>query len=171
MRPLDIAVATREDATWLAEHLPIGGMPAAHLQRILLQLEGKALYLIAWQARRPVGHVLLHFRHPAHHASCRYCPECAYAEGLNVHPDMQRHGIATSLMRDAESRARQHRAETIGLSVGVDNAPAQALYRKLGYRHAAAIQPYQVTWNYRDKVTGEIKAEGERCAFWMKPLA
>jgi hypothetical protein len=52
----------------------------------------------------------------------------------------------------------------------VRSAEAQALHRRLDYQHVD-IPPYQVTWNYLDKVTGETKQEGELCGFWMKALA
>jgi ribosomal protein S18 acetylase RimI-like enzyme len=170
MLPQDIRVATPEDLALLDEHLPIGGIPGAHQQRLLLQQKGKGLYLVAWENRLPVGFVLLHFRHPVHHASHQHYPECAYVEGLNIDAGKQRQGIALALMHSAESCAKEHQAKSIGLSVGIDNAPAQALYRKMGYQHAD-IPHYQVTWNYLDKASGEIHEEGELCGFWMKPLA
>jgi GNAT superfamily N-acetyltransferase len=78
-----------------------------HRQRFKLQQEGKGLYLLAWQEQLPVGYVLLHFRHPAYHASCQHYPECAYVEALTTHPDKQRQGVAASLMQITEAYARQ----------------------------------------------------------------
>jgi GNAT superfamily N-acetyltransferase len=96
-------------------------------------------------------------------------PEQTPVEALTTHPDKQRQGVATSLMQIAEVYARQHRAECVGLSVGVDNGPAQALYRKLAYQ-PTELPPYSVTWNYLDKTTGEVKVDGELCDFWRKSL-
>ena len=149
--------------------MPTGSMPDTHRRRFMLQLEGKGLYMVAWQESLPVGYVLLHFQHPAHHAHWQYYPECAYAEGLATHPDKQRQGIAISLMQSTEAYARRHQAESIGLSVGTDNLPAQALYRKIGYQ-PTDIPSYLVMWNYLDKTTGEVKEEGELCNFWLKRL-
>lgn len=73
-------------------------------------------------------------------------------------------------MERAESLARSGGVPTIGLSVGVDNAAARNLYRKLGYLPSDAPD-YPVTWTYLDPETGEPKEEGETCSFWMKPLA
>jgi ribosomal protein S18 acetylase RimI-like enzyme len=167
--PHNITIATLEDMALLEKHMVTGGMPDRHRQRFLLQEEGKGLYLLAWENQVPTGYVLLHFQHPDHHESYRHYPECAYVEGLGTHPDRQRQGIATSLMKSTESYAKQHGAQNIGLSVGTDNAPAQALYRKMAYQ-LSDIPPYRVTWNYLDKTTSEVKEEGELCRFWIKPL-
>lgn len=112
--------------------------------------------------------MLVHFRHPEHHLSHVHFPDCAYVEGLEVEADVRRLGVGQALMHEAEARARP--AASVGLSVGVENAPARALYRKLGYQ-PADIPDYPVTWNYIDRVTGEIGEEGEICSFWLKPLA
>ncbi len=60
-------------------------------------------------------------------------------------------------------------AHGIGLSVGVENAHARALYRKLGYR-PAEIPDYRVNWNYFNPSTGEIGEEGEVCSFFLKRM-
>jgi ribosomal protein S18 acetylase RimI-like enzyme len=169
MLPHNITIATLKDMALLENHMLTGGMPDTHRRRFLLQAQGKGLYLLAWEDQVPIGYVLLHFQHPGHHASYRHYPECAYVEGLATHPDKQRRGIATSLMKSTEYYARQHGAENIGLSVGMDNAPAQDLYRKMAYQ-PTNILPYQVTWKYLDKITGEVREEGELCRFWIKPL-
>jgi ribosomal protein S18 acetylase RimI-like enzyme len=169
MLPRYIKVATPEHVALLKEHMPTDNMPDTHRQRFKLQQEGKGLYLLAWQEQLPVGYVLLHFRHPPYHSSCQHYPECAYVEALTTRPDKQRQGVATSLMQIAEVYTRQHRAECIGLSVGVDNGPAQALYRKLAYQ-PTELPPYSVTWNYLDKTTGEVKVDGELCHLWRKSL-
>jgi ribosomal protein S18 acetylase RimI-like enzyme len=166
----DITIAKPEHVSLLEEHMPTDNMPDTHRQRFKLQQEGKGFYLLAWQEQLPVGHVLFHFRDPVYHSSRQHYPECAYVEALTTRPDKQRQGVATSLMQIAEFHARQHQAESIGLSVGIDNPPAQALYRKMGYQ-PTDIPPYTVTWNYLDKTTGEVKQEGELCHFWVKSLA
>jgi ribosomal protein S18 acetylase RimI-like enzyme len=165
----DITIATPEHVALLEEYMSTDNMPDTHRQRFKLQQEGKGLYLLAWQEGLPVGYVLLHFRHPGYHASCQHYSECAYIEALTTRPDKQRQGVAASLMKIIDAYAKQHRAESIGLSVGVDNAPAQALYRKMAYK-PTDNPPYSVTWNYLDKTTGEIKEEGELCHFWIKSL-
>jgi ribosomal protein S18 acetylase RimI-like enzyme len=167
--PHNITIAQREDVALLEEYMPTGSMPDTHQRRFMLQREGKGLYVVAWQDSLPVGYVLLHFQHPAHHASWQYYTECAYAEGLATRPDKLRQGIAVSLMQSTEAYAKRHQAESIGLSVGIDNLPAQALYRKIAYQ-PTDIPSYLVTWNYLDKITGYVKEEGDLCKFWLKRL-
>ena len=111
MLPHNITIAILEDMALLETHMLTGGMPDTHRQRFLLQEKGKGLYLLAWEDQAPTGYVLLHFQHPDHHASYRHYPECAYVEGLTTHPDKQRRGIATSLMKSTESYAKQQGAE------------------------------------------------------------
>lgn len=167
--PHNIATANPEDLSLLEEHMPTGSMPDTHRQRLILQQKGKGLYLVAWQEQLLVGHVFVHFLHPVYHASWEHYPDCVYVEALTTLPDKQRRGIATSLMRSAEVYAKQHQAKRIGLSVGIDNGPAEALYRKLAYQ-PPGIPPYSVTWRYLDETTGETKEDGELCNFWLKVL-
>jgi ribosomal protein S18 acetylase RimI-like enzyme len=163
---LEIALATDADAAWLDQHQPSGGMPDVHRQRLALQQSGAAAYLVARLDGRPAGCVLLHARHPDHHASHAHFPDCAYVEGLDVEVAARRQGIGEALMIAAEAHADP--AAVIGLSVGLDNDPARGLYRKLGYQ-PSGIPDYPVTWNYTHPVTGEIGEEGEICSFWLKP--
>lgn len=168
MTVCEITLATAADADWLDAFKPSGGMPDVHRERLKLQQTGAAAYLSAWLDGRRVGFVLVHFRHPAHHASHAHFPDCAYVEGLAVDEDMRRRGIARVLMERAETYCAA--ASNIGLSVGVENAAARALYRKLDYK-PADIADYRVSWNYFDPVTGKIGEEGEVCSFFLKPLA
>jgi ribosomal protein S18 acetylase RimI-like enzyme len=52
---------------------------------------------------------------------------------LYVSPAHRRCGLGTALMQRAETWAIQQGNPQIGLYVFVDNLPAQALYRRLGY--------------------------------------
>ena len=113
--------------------------------------------------------MLLHFRHPPHHASHERYPECAYVEALDVRPESRRQGFAVALMQEAERQAAVRGAALVGLSVGVDNAPARALYRKLDYQ-PTDVPDYWVSWTYVDPRTGEPGEEGETCSFWVKRL-
>ena len=167
MSAQEITLATEADAAWLDANQPSGGMPSVHRDRLALQQSGGAAYLIAWLGARRVGFVLLHLRHPDHHPSHAHYPDCAYVEGLAVEDAARRQGVGRALMQRVEAYAPP--ASAIGLSVGVDNAPARSLYRQLGYA-PSPIPDYPVTWNYLDRVTGEIGEEGEICSFWLKPL-
>ena len=165
----DVKVATPEAVALMDAHLGNPGIPDMHRQRFKAQTDGEGLYLAAWRAGVPVGNVLLYFKHPPHHASHARFPACAYVEALDVWADHRRQGFATALMQSAEVHAKAAGATEIGLSVGVENAPARALYRKMGYV-PSGIPDYWVSWTYLDKETGEPMEEGETCSFWVKAL-
>ncbi len=56
---------------------------------------------------------------------------------LYINPDHRRLGLGTVLMEHAEAWAIQQGNGQIGLHVFVDNLPAHALYRRLGYTSQA----------------------------------
>jgi ribosomal protein S18 acetylase RimI-like enzyme len=141
-----------------------------HQQRYAVQTGGQGLYLAAWRDGAPVGNVLLHFMHPPHHASHARYPEAAYVEALDVPQQHRRGGIALALMTALEQEARARGATLLGLSVGAENGPARALYRKLGYQ-PSELPDYWVSWAYIDPKTGQPMKEGETCSLWIKPLA
>ncbi|TAK61102.1 MAG: GNAT family N-acetyltransferase [Dehalococcoidia bacterium] len=78
------------------------------------------------------------------------------------------HGVGTELMRSAEQAARERGHATIGLSVGVDNTRARALYLRLGYRQAD-IPPFDVRWINRDE-RGVERVESETCTYFTRRL-
>jgi len=55
-------------------------------------------------------------------------------EGLAVSADVRGQGIAQRLLAAVEERAHERSAERVTLRVLAPNAPARALYEKLGYR-------------------------------------
>jgi GNAT superfamily N-acetyltransferase len=63
-------------------------------------------------------------------------------EDLYVVPSARKQGVATALMRHAESFARQTGAERLTLATAHDNHDAQALYRNLGYEHEDHFRYY-----------------------------
>lgn len=165
-----VRAVTRRTMPLINAHLGNPHIPDMHDERFAVQSAGRGEYLAAWRDGRPVGNVLLHFRHPPHHASHDRYPDCAYVEALDVAPSERRQGHATALMLAAEARAAANGASLVGLSVGVGNAAARALYRKLGYA-AADMPDYYVSWTYLDPQTREPMEEGEMCSFWMKALS
>jgi [ribosomal protein S18]-alanine N-acetyltransferase len=94
---------------------------AAGLGLARLHQHGDGFYLVAWDGGNPVGHA---------HVALGTPPELQDVEVLPAH---RRRGVATALTRAAEEAvaAAGHRRLTLTVSVGA--APAQALYRSLGY--------------------------------------
>jgi ribosomal protein S18 acetylase RimI-like enzyme len=56
-----------------------------------------------------------------------------YLEDLYVAPEGRRHGVASALMRHAETFARDTGAERLTLATAHNNHRAQSLYKRLGY--------------------------------------
>jgi ribosomal protein S18 acetylase RimI-like enzyme len=114
---------------WDAEH----AIQAEYLRKTLAHRADDVVFLLAFAAGRPIGHLGIDYGRKA-------------AEGIvhlwafGVLPALQRHGIGTALMREAERLiASAPRGATL-IEVGVDewNTEAAALYRRLGYRQAGA---------------------------------
>jgi GNAT superfamily N-acetyltransferase len=53
--------------------------------------------------------------------------------GFYLRWEHRRHGVASELTAAAERESRERGFDRLRLSVGVENAPAQALYRRCGY--------------------------------------
>jgi GNAT superfamily N-acetyltransferase len=80
-------------------------------------------YLVAWDDNVPVGHAHLDWRHDP--------PE---VQDVFVDEGHRRRGIAERLSAAAEEMVRERGFAAVALDVDVENAPARALYEKLGYR-------------------------------------
>lgn len=61
------------------------------------------------------------------------CDEC-YIDKVAIHPALRRQGIAQALVQYLIDYAMHHHAEFITLEVRQSNAPAIALYSKLGFK-------------------------------------
>ncbi len=82
---------------------------------------GDGFYLVAWEEEEPLGHAHLALTDP---------PEL---QDVSVRPEHRRRGIATALTAAAEKECRTRGFERLRLKVGVENEPAQVLYRRCGY--------------------------------------
>jgi ribosomal protein S18 acetylase RimI-like enzyme len=83
--------------------------------------QGDGFYLVAWETDEPLGHAHLALTDP---------PEL---QDVEVRPEHRRRGVATALTAAAEEAAANRGFGRLRLTVSVDNAPAQALYRGLGF--------------------------------------
>lgn len=83
--------------------------------------QNPGFYLVAWDDNEPVGHAYLALTDP---------PELRDVE---VRPEWRRRGIASELTATAEGECLARGFDRLRLEVGVENEPAQALYRTRGY--------------------------------------
>ena len=79
------------------------------------------IYFVAWDDNEACGHLHLALTDP---------PEL---QDVEVRPDQRRRGVASALVRYAADEARARGLDRLRLGVSVDNLPAQALYRRLGF--------------------------------------
>jgi ribosomal-protein-alanine N-acetyltransferase len=83
--------------------------------------QGDGIYFIAWERDEALGHLHLALVDP---------PEL---QDVEVREDKRRHGVASALIRHAETEAYARGFDRLRLGVSVENLPAQALYRRLGF--------------------------------------
>ena len=112
-----------------------------HSRRIQQQYQGHSVYLFAWVAERPVGHVIVKWptwpeRPWAVEWQARY--GCCFIEDLWVRPDNRNNGIGRALMSAAEARRLVQDISKVGLHVGMDEGYPAALhlYYSTGYEDA-----------------------------------
>jgi ribosomal protein S18 acetylase RimI-like enzyme len=59
--------------------------------------------------------------------------QIVYVFDLRIYPEFRRRGYAAAALAEVEKFAAQRRLEAVGLHVFSHNAPALALYSKLGF--------------------------------------
>jgi ribosomal protein S18 acetylase RimI-like enzyme len=128
---------------------------AAGLGLARLPRDDGSLYLVAWDGDRPLGHAHLALTDP---------PELQDVEVLHAH---RRRGIASALTHAAEAHARDRGHRVLTLTVSTDNAAAQSLYRKLGYRDSGR-PPRRVRGTVEIR-TGPLEVD-DTLLTWQKDL-
>jgi ribosomal protein S18 acetylase RimI-like enzyme len=130
-----------------------------HLENVALQLERVASGDVDYMAVRANGYAVskggIDFAEEAGAGTIWQLATHAHLEGL---------GLATRLIDELESRARERGVTRLRLAVGLDNERARRLYEYLGYR---AIGESEVSWEseaadgsrflYTTKVTQMLK--------------
>lgn len=118
--------------------------------------QGDGFYLVAWQGDEPLGHLHLALSDP---------PEL---QDVQVASDHRRSGVARTLIAAAEREAHSRGFAAVRVGVGIDNAPAQALYRACGYVDVG-LEPVHVKGTIVIR-TGPIDVD-EVLISWEKSLA
>lgn len=130
------------------------------------RLEGQekhlSLFFLALLGEEIVGHAVLAWVTPDPPA----LEDCANITDVWVRPDWRRHGIATALLEACESVATDQGFARIGLSVGLENAGAQALYARHGYL-PLDLPPYHESGRWID-ANGRLVEWGEDCRYLIK---
>jgi ribosomal-protein-alanine N-acetyltransferase len=72
---------------------------------------------------------------------CAY-PDEAFVQTLAVAPEAQGQGLGAVLLQALLDEAARRRKTTVTLEVRADNAPAQRLYQRFGFRQAGVRRGY-----------------------------
>ena len=83
--------------------------------------QGDGFYLVAWDGDRPAGHAHLALTDP---------PEL---QDVEVAAPYRRRGVGSALTAAAEAEVLKRGCDRLRVTVSVNSAAAQALYRTLGY--------------------------------------
>ncbi len=118
--------------------------------------QGDGFYLVAWEHNEPLGHTYLALTDP---------PEL---QDVEVRSEYRQRGVASALTARAEDEARSRGFDRLRLGVSVDNAPAQALYRRCGYVDAG-ITPKHVKGTIEIR-TGPLEVD-DTILIWEKRLS
>lgn len=109
----------------MPEIRPLASDEVEHVGAVLgLARLGQAagVYLVSWEDGQPTGHAHLALGDP---------PEL---QDVEVRSGYRRRGIASALVRAVEAEAVARGCSRLRVKVSATSAPAQALYRRLGYR-------------------------------------
>jgi len=131
---LIIRVCTEPDLVPLARCFSSGDA-RVHAFRYARQQDGKSVYLIAWLAGIPVGHLDLWWQAAEDCPHARpHLAECPELNSLAVLPAYRSQGIGTQLIVAAEEMARGRCFREVCVGVEPENTRARSLYTRLGYR-------------------------------------
>jgi GNAT superfamily N-acetyltransferase len=163
-----VKAAKHSDIESLERDLPYGSEDK-HRERLQRQDKDEVLYLVAWHKALPVGHALLKWQGAEEkHIATHFNGSCPDVEDLYVVEHLRSKGIGSQILEVAESFVRRRGYNRIGLSVGVENTRAKALYQQLGYRDSG-LGEYSEKGEYVDS-QGQLQNWEERCIYLVKSL-
>ena len=140
-----------------------------HRDRLARQQRGDVVYLVAWADDLPVGHVLLKWDGTTDPPMADVLDECPDIEDLFVLSDYRQQGIATQLMENAESLARDKGFGQVGLGAGAEvNDIARQMYERRGYVDAG-FGEYVESGTAFDDAGREFRWEAA-CLYLVKTL-
>jgi len=101
---------------------------------IILADPSRARIFVAREAGKVIAMAALHFT-----TSTAEGGKAAWFEDCIVRPEYRRKGIGNALLEHVLAQARAEGAQRVMLLTDGDNARAQALYRKFGFRDSAML--------------------------------
>ena len=109
-----------------------------YARRLGAQDRGELVQVVAWAGAAPVGKGMVLFPGHEEYSTSAAREGCAEVRDVGVVESARRRGVATALIGAMEDAVRERGMDRIGLTVaqGEEDAPARALYDKLGYGFA-----------------------------------
>jgi GNAT superfamily N-acetyltransferase len=136
---LTIRPARPDDLTSLIQRL---GQARFFADRLDRQSNKHGVLLTAWRDGLVIGDVYL-WLGPAEEPEIReHLPRTPLITHLEIHPEHQRMGVGTMLIRAAEKLLVERGYDKVALAVELNNRVAAKLYDQLGYRDWA-YQPIE----------------------------
>lgn len=139
------------------------------MKRLAAQGRGELVQVVAWDEERPIGKAMVLFPGYEEYSMSAEREACGEIRDVAVEPDARRIGVATAMIASLETAVRGWGLSRIGLAVALaaEDAPARALYAKLGY--AVAHGPFISSTNlYEDD--GRPIHVGAVMSYLTKPL-
>ena len=131
---IDVHALREEELEAVCSHLSARSR-TQHITRFEEQRGGRFVYLIAWIAGVPTGHVGVGFPDDRRVIDLCEWGNRALVSDLWVEPAFRGRGAGRALMVELEQQCRGAGVRGIGLDTGLDDgyAGARELYRSLGY--------------------------------------
>lgn len=150
MITVEIKPLAEEEIAVLEEHLPDQATPTTYRDHFEQQRRGEIVYLIAWQDRFPIGHVLLQWAGVDNGPAASRLEKCPYLGDLFVAEDYRSSSVGSQLLAAAEQRAKDQGYQRVGFYVRRDHHRTRSLYEHRGYRDAG-FGTYHAEGQYFDK--------------------
>lgn len=167
MENIEIKPATESDLSLLDHYLP-SEIPDFHKSKITEQKEGKGLWLIAWNNRKPVARGQLQWEGSKRESVRQYVKDTPQIDSLEVVEEFRGKGIGTEVIKVMEEKTREKGFKQIGMAVEIENEGAIRLYEKLGYKNWGHGN-FDGTWKYTDS-KGEEHTVPESYTYLLKDL-
>lgn len=113
-----------------------------HKSRLKKQAEQKAEYLIAFNGKKPIGHLFVNYK------SKRDWHNCPILEDLYVKDEEREKGIGKTIMLLTEGHLKKLGFHKVGIDVETHEVWIRKFYKKLGYKLVSG--PHKLIWINKD---------------------
>jgi GNAT superfamily N-acetyltransferase len=141
---MEVRTCTERDLQRLRDRWPTSDDVAGH--HYDQQRAGTATFLVCWQGDEPLGWALVQWSGCTGENARAAFPSGIEVNHLQVRPEFRGRGAGTAIVTAAEQMVRDRGAGQIALGVGVENADAARLYRRLGYQSTGVLDTFSYSW-------------------------